>query len=191
MEWFKFKRVWVQNGTFRLLTLPWGGFLKIQIWGGIYLSISLTFQFYLRLKFAKKKSVNGLSAPGRGLGGFQVQSWSISKSVAGNRCLLPVVSKCLLPADGRLCQQMWQLAQVWILKLQRRGKGKRFHFMRWLLFLLDTLWASNQREPKEDHSCKSLCNEWLVYWMVSEDPYSLMSSAFGHCPNTIRLPPRT
>ena len=45
----------MQNGTFRLLTLPWGGFLKIQIWGGIYLSISLTFQFYLRLKFAKKK----------------------------------------------------------------------------------------------------------------------------------------
>ena len=45
----------MQNGTFRLLTLPWGGFLKIQIWGGIYLSISLTFPFYLRLKFAKKK----------------------------------------------------------------------------------------------------------------------------------------
>ena len=147
------------------------------------------FSVLFEIEVCKKKSVNGLSAPGPGLGGFQVQSWSISKSVAGNRCLLPVVSKCLLPADGRLCQQMCQLAQVWILKVQRRGKGKRFHFMRWLLFLLDTLWASNQIELKEDHSCKSLCNEWLVYWMVSEDPYSLMSSAFGHCPNTIRLPP--
>ena len=46
------------------------------------------FSVLFEIEVCQKKSVNGLSAPGPGLGGFQVQSWSISKSVAGNRCLL-------------------------------------------------------------------------------------------------------
>ena len=69
------------------------------------------FSVLFEIEVCKKKSVNGLSAPGRGLGGFQVQSSSVSKSVAGNRCLLSAnvccqqmegcVSKCAnLPKFG-------------------------------------------------------------------------------------------